>query len=114
MWIQRRVRWGVEVTGTLYIYSSACDHMSMFGLTTGSLVEPAGEGRGEGGLSRSGVPSRGDARTRRRARGRGREREETLRKTRGREEKLEEKRRKKNARATRWKTRGDLLLFRGS
>jgi len=67
----------------------------MFGLTTGSLVEPAGEDRGEGGLSRSGVPSRGDARTTRRARGRGREREETLRKTRGREEKLEEKRRKK-------------------
>jgi len=58
------------------------------------------------------VPSRGDARTRRRARGRGREREETLRKTRGQEEKLEEKRRK-NARATRWKTRGDLLLCLG-
>jgi len=67
----------------------------MFGLATGSLVEPAGEDRGEGGLSRSGVPSRGDARTTRRARGRGQEREETLRKTRGREEKLEEKRRKK-------------------
>ena len=31
-------------------------------------------------------------------------------KTRGREEKLEEKE-KKNARATRWKTRGDLLLL---
>jgi len=34
-------------------------------------------------LSRSGVPSRGDARTRRRARGRGQEREETLRKREG-------------------------------
>jgi len=39
----------------------------VIGLTTGSLVEPAGEDRGEGGSSRSGVPSRGDARTRRRA-----------------------------------------------
>jgi len=55
----------------------------VIGLTTGSLVEPAGEDRGEGGLSRSGVPSRGDVRTRRRARGRGREREETLRKREG-------------------------------
>jgi len=40
-------------------------------LTTGSLVEPAGEDRGEGESSRSGVPSRGDVRMRRRARGRG-------------------------------------------
>jgi len=55
----------------------------MFRLTTGSLVEPAGEDRGEGGSSRSGVPSRGDVRTRRRVRGRGRECEETLRKREG-------------------------------
>jgi len=52
-------------------------------LTTGSLVEPAGEDQGEGGSSRSGVPSRGDVRMRRRARGRGREHEETLRKREG-------------------------------
>ena len=29
VWIQRRVRWGVEATGTSYIYSSARDHMSI-------------------------------------------------------------------------------------
>jgi len=78
-------------------------------VATGSLVEPAGEDRGEGGLSRSGVPSRGDARTTRRARGRGREREETLRKTRGREEKLEEKRRK--TRERRGGRRGETFFF---
>ena len=90
------------VTFTRY-WCVTYDHVTIYWLpsngadrvATGSLVEPAGEDRGEGGLSRSGVPSRGDARTRRRARGRGREHEETLRKTRGREEKLEEKRRKK-------------------
>jgi len=60
-------------------------------------------------LSRSGVPSRGDARTRRRARGRGQEREETLRKTRGREEKLEEKRRK--TRERRGGRRGETFFF---
>jgi len=50
----------------------------MFGLTTGSLVEPAGEDRGEGGcLVLECLPEAT------RGRGGGREREETLRKCEG-------------------------------
>jgi len=66
----------------------------LFGLTTGSLVEPAGEDRGEGGVvsfwsafQRQREDKEEGARERARTRG-------GSKKTRGQEEKLKEKRRK--------------------
>jgi len=86
---------------------------AVIGLTTGSLVEPAGEDRGEGGLSRSGVPSRGDARTRRRVRGRGRECEETLRKREGKRRNSRRREEKRESDEVEDKGRPS-SLFRGS
>ena len=85
----------------------------MIRLTTGSLVEPAGEDRGEGGSSCSGVPSRGDVRMRRRARGRGREREEALRKRKG--ERRNSRRREEKCESDEVEDEGrPSSLFRGS
>jgi len=100
-------------SGPSYPLPSKETRQPLIGLTTGSLVEPAGEDRGEGGSSHSGVPSRGDVRMRRRARGRGQECEETLRKREGERRNLRRREEKRKSDKVEDKGRPS-SFFRGS